>query len=483
VRDTWTEHQESKNKNSVGTPKTNIHRISFQRGSHMSAYRIVSIVGSGCVAGGLATLIALVACGGCGSAAKPAGPMYTISGTVIGLATGATVHVMNDTDIEPITANGSFMLPTALPNGSNFSVAVGTPSSDQSCAVQNGSGTVPAANVTDVLVYCTYNVSTAALNSTYTVAVADFGAATNENPNPFDGALASTYDGVSTVSITATLNIAGTIVPNVSQMATYTVATTDAIPLLNDGGGIEGVNADALGGASMISGTPPVFAYAVLPNANATTDTANGNYTQVAIVAQLGTGVIKGNEGPITLTNGSVTGTLSSNTAGSIVTGVATSGTFTISSGLVSVGAGAEQGGISADGDLIVVADTESGDNPSIAVLVLQGTGVTQPTFEGVYSVAEYGGASVGSTFGKAITLFAYGNGTYSITFTKNANGTITSGNTDTGTYTVADDGTLVLTDSEGNVYNGALSMDGNALVFGSVMSGESPEMSVGVRQ
>jgi hypothetical protein len=43
------------------------------------------------------------------------------------------------------------------------------------------------------------------------------------------------------------------------------------------------------------------------------------------------------------------------------------------------------------------------------------------------------------------------GNGTYSITFTKNANGTITTNNSDNGTYTAAAEGTLTLTDSEGN--------------------------------
>jgi hypothetical protein len=97
--------------------------------------------------------------------------------------------------------------------------------------------------------------------------------------------------------------------------------------------------------------------------------------------------------------------------------------------------------------------------------------------------VTQYGGLSVSTTFGKAITLFAYGNGTFSIIFTKNAAGTITTNNTESGTYTVAADGALALTDSEGNLYNGALSADGNALVLGSITSSESPSIFVGVRQ
>lgn len=42
---------------------------------------------------------------------------------------------------------------------------------------------------------------------------------------------------------------------------------------------------------------------------------------------------------------------------------------------------------------------------------------------------------------GKAITVFAYGNGSYSITYTKNANGTITTNHTGTGSHTVTADG------------------------------------------
>ena len=61
--------------------------------------------------------------------------------------------------------------------------------------------------------------------------------------------------------------------------------------------------------------------------------------------------------------------------------------------------------------------------------------------------------------------------------------GTITTNNTDSGTYTVAADGTLTLTDSEGNVYNGGISADGNALVLANVSSNESPAIAVAVRQ
>jgi hypothetical protein len=182
------------------------------------------------------------------------------------------------------------------------------------------------------------------------------------------------------------------------------------------------------------------------------------------------------------LTNGSVAGTFTQNIGGTITTGNPASAQWTVANGvLTSVGAAA--GAVSADGDLIVLADTNSGDGPFINVAVPRGSGVTQATFEGVYSVVEYGGTPVNSTFGKAITLFAYGNGTYSLIFTKNANGTITTNNTATGTYTVADDGTLTINVADGEVYSGAISADGNALVLSSVASSQNPAIFVGVRQ
>jgi hypothetical protein len=59
----------------------------------------------------------------------------------------------------------------------------------------------------------------------------------------------------------------------------------------------------------------------------------------------------------------------------------------------------------------------------------------------------------------------------------------ITTNNTGTGTYTVATDGTLTLTDPTGDVENGAISADGNALVLASVASEQNPAIFVGVRQ
>ena len=409
---------------------------------------------------------------------------YTIGGTLIGLSASATVHVLNGADDVPIAANGAFTLPTGVAGGKNYTVTVGTPTSAQTCAVQDGSGTVASANITNVVVYCTYVVTNASLNNTYASAIAFFADPVGGSPVSFDAAGTGTFNGSGTYSSTATLNYAGTIVPGFSSTNAYAVSTADAVPslVLGGTGGIEGANSDALAVVGITSGTAPSILVNVLPNTSATTASINGNYTLINITAHLGTGVISGYEGTGTLTNGAISGTYTENNGGTITTGNPASGQWTVANGVVT-SVGAALGAVSADGDLIVLADTNAGDDPYINVALRQGTGVTKATFEGVYSVSEYGGTPITSTFGKAITLFAYGNGTWSITYTKNANGTITMNNTGTGTYTVAADGTLTLLDTEGDVYNGAIAADGNALVLGSVASMQNPAIFVGLRQ
>lgn len=412
-------------------------------------------------------------------------PAYSVGGRVIGLTGNGTVHILNGADNLAVTANGSFTLPTAVVGGAKYSVTVGAVPSNQSCAAASGSGTVAAANVTTVVVYCTYNVAAATLKATYTSVGAVFDDPYMGTNSPFDDVSADSFDGVSAISSTYTINFAGTIVPGQTATSTYAVTTANAIPLYTDSspglGGIEGANGDAIVATEgMASGVQPGIYVAVLPNTNATTVSINGNYTLVDISYQLSSGNMYGYVATGTLNNGTVTGTVTQNTAGTISTHAA-SAQWTVTNGLVT-SVGAAQGAVSADGDLIILADTNSGDDPFVNVAVRQGTGVTQTTVEGVYSVAEYAGSTVTGIFGKAITLFAYGNGTFFITQTKNSDGTVGTSN-DSGTYTVAADGTLTITDADGIVVTGAISADGNALVLGNITSGQTPSIWVGVRQ
>jgi hypothetical protein len=419
-------------------------------------------------------------------------PTYSVGGTLIGLAAGATVQVLNGTATLPVTANGSFTLGTDLPSGATYAVTVGIPTTTpaQTCNVQNGSGTVAAANVTNVVIYCTYTVTVATLNGPYTTVVVNFDATHTPTtpPNIVDAYVIGTYNGTASASNysgNATFNQDGDIV-SLAVPDDYFVTTTSGIASLTTAGGasggIEGANAAAVNGVYVVPGLPSSMTVGVMPNAAATTASIDGNYTLVDFTATYNTQTISGYDATITVANGVVAGTYIQNNAGTITTGNPATGTWSVTNGVVTA-TGYGSGAVSADGDLIVLADTTTTDNPSINVAVRRGSGVTKATFEGVYSVSEYGGATTTTTLGEQITLFAYGNGTYSVIFTKNANGAITSNNTATGTYTVATDGTLTLTDSEGDVYNGAIAADGNALVLASVSGSQSPAIFAGIRQ
>jgi PASTA domain-containing protein len=418
---------------------------------------------------------------------------YTVGGTLIGLGAGATVQVLNGTATLPVSANGSFTLPTGLLAGGAYAVTVGTPTTTpaQTCNVQNASGTVTTANVTNVVVYCTYTVTVATLNGTYTTAVVvfDAGSTPTSPPTIEDASVVATYTGTVSspnYSGSGTFNVDNGDIEHLLISDVYAVTTTNGIAnLTNDAGlsgGIEGVDANAVNGVN-VNAIQPGMSVGVLPDPSGTTASIDGDYTLVNITGTYATEAVSVYDATITVANGAVTGTYVENNAGTITTGNPFTGTWSVTNGAITVTAYGS-GAVSADGDLIVLSnDAPPRANPSIEVAVRRGTGVANATFEGVYSVSEYGGAADTAIFAEAITLFAYGNGTYSVTFTRNAGGTVTTNNTDTGTYTIAADGTLTLTGSKGDVYTGALAADGNALVLASVTNTQDPAIFAGLRQ
>ena len=98
-------------------------------------------------------------------------PTYSVGGSVSGLS-GTVVLRDNGGDDLTLTANGSFAFATKLAGGAAYAVTVKTNPSGQSCSVANGSGTIGAADVTNVAVSCaaspTYAVggSTSGLSGT-----------------------------------------------------------------------------------------------------------------------------------------------------------------------------------------------------------------------------------------------------------------------------------------------------------------------------
>ena len=80
---------------------------------------------------------------------------YTIGGTVSGLNTGASVTLLdNATDLLKVTANGKFTFAKPVASGSAYKVTVSVQPTGETCTVTAGSGTVVAANVTNVVVAC-----------------------------------------------------------------------------------------------------------------------------------------------------------------------------------------------------------------------------------------------------------------------------------------------------------------------------------------
>ena len=79
---------------------------------------------------------------------------YTVGGNVNGLTGSGLALQNNGGDTLAVAANGSFTFATELQDGSDYSVTVSTQPTDQTCSVANGSGTIAAANVTNIAVTC-----------------------------------------------------------------------------------------------------------------------------------------------------------------------------------------------------------------------------------------------------------------------------------------------------------------------------------------
>ncbi len=105
---------------------------------------------------GSVTFLALLMVG-CGGGGDSSPPTYTVGGTVTGLAGPGLVLSSDFGGDLAVSASGSFTFGTRLPIGSTFNVGVKnqpTSSPVQFCQTTNGTGTVAAANVTNVTVAC-----------------------------------------------------------------------------------------------------------------------------------------------------------------------------------------------------------------------------------------------------------------------------------------------------------------------------------------
>ena len=80
---------------------------------------------------------------------------HSVGGNVSGLQIGHSIVLQNNGgDDLTIGSNGDFTFATTLQSGASYDVTILTPPSGQSCTLNNGSGTLAAADVVDVTVMC-----------------------------------------------------------------------------------------------------------------------------------------------------------------------------------------------------------------------------------------------------------------------------------------------------------------------------------------
>ena len=118
---------------------------------------------------------------------------YTVSVAVSGLSTGSTgLSLLNNGgDGLSVASNGTFTFATSIASGQAYAVTVGTqPTATpaQYCLVQNGSGTVAFANITNVTVSCR-NVGQALFVANSTDGAGNTGSVGGYTINPSSGVL------------------------------------------------------------------------------------------------------------------------------------------------------------------------------------------------------------------------------------------------------------------------------------------------------
>jgi hypothetical protein len=106
-----------------------------------------------------ALLLSSLTLAGCGGSSAPAQPaqlaQFTVSGTVSGLASGASVVLTDNASSSlPVTGNGAFTFSSPVSANASYDVTVATQPTGEVCTVANGTGAGVTANVTNVAVVC-----------------------------------------------------------------------------------------------------------------------------------------------------------------------------------------------------------------------------------------------------------------------------------------------------------------------------------------
>lgn len=156
---------------------------------------------------------------------------YTVGGTVSGLI-GTLVLQNNDGDSLTVSSDGSFTFNTALRNYSTYSISIATAptSTDETCTLSNGSGTVSGQNITSASISCSTRPTISLDSVTKTYGDSSFVVAASSTSN---GTITYTSSDPSVATIsgsTVTIVGAGSATITASQAATtyYSATSTTA---------------------------------------------------------------------------------------------------------------------------------------------------------------------------------------------------------------------------------------------------------------
>jgi hypothetical protein len=407
--------------------------------------------------------------GGAGGGGGGGGANYTVGGTVSGLTGSGLVLRNNGSDDLPLSASTLFTFATKVAHGAAYAVTVGTQPTNpaQTCVITHGNGTIGGNNVTSVEVDCTIIVSGTFIGVDYGI-------------SGDDGSFGITpLDGAGNFTSTSVENNAGTVAAGILDTGTYTVSAGGAI-VINSNDGAVSMDGNAIVSADMNTGEQ---AYIDIGVKQGQTNFTNADLAGTYEVVTYGK---SGDSGTLwTLIadgSGNFIGSEVQNNAGVISPSSALTGTYAVAAdGALTVRptVGAPlTGGVSADGNTLVISQLTSGQGPSITVGIKQRqSSFTIADLSGTYTIATQ--ENSGDT-GSLWTIAFDGAGNIHGTGTSNDVGTI-SNITVTGTYSIAADGTLTVSPTASGALTGSVSVDGQKLVLTNLNTGDSPSIWIGV--
>lgn len=110
--------------------------------------------------GGLSNLLCFGLLWGCGCEDQTNGNLYSVGGTLFGLASGASLVLQNNGDDDlTLDKNADFVFLTKLSDGEAYTVTVHIQPVEQTCLVSQSAGVIRGENVTNIEVRCTSSLT------------------------------------------------------------------------------------------------------------------------------------------------------------------------------------------------------------------------------------------------------------------------------------------------------------------------------------